>query len=189
MIRSFVALELPEEVRDEIRRAQESFRAAEADVKWVRPAGVHLTLKFLGGVPEELISDTAEAAARIAARRPAFDLALTAPGVFPNRKKARVIWLGLDGDLENLAGFQKEIEDALVPLGFEAEDRAFKPHLTLGRVRSGRNKSLLLSEIDRFQTRPIRFTVREAVLFKSDLKPTGAQYTPLRRMSLAASPA
>ena len=185
MIRSFFAIDLPDSFEEEIRRLQDRLRQTGADVKWVRPESVHLTLKFLGNVPEDMVEPLAEAAGRRISGHSEIHLGLKGVGVFPSRRKARVVWLGLDGDLNGLEGLQKDMETAAAAFGFAQEKRPFKPHLTMGRIRSGRKRAELLAELDGLQPRPLEFTVRAVILFKSDLKPSGAVYTALKQLPLA----
>ena len=187
MIRAFFAIELPGNVKDEIGRLQESLKKTGADVKWVRPQGVHLTLKFLGQVAEEVIDPLAEAVSRTVASFPALELQLSQAGVFPGQKRPRVAWVGLDGDLAGLASLQKAVEERAAEFGFAMEKRPFNPHLTLGRVRSGRNKNLLLAALEGLEPNPLRLVAREVILFKSDLKPSGAVYTPLKCLPLKSN--
>ena len=184
MVRCFFAIDLPAGLREEIGRLQARLRETGADVRWVRPESVHLTLKFLGDVAEDKIKPLAEAAAEAASARPGLYLNLDRSGVFPNRKKARVVWLGLKGDLDLLADLQKGIEAAAEAFGFAPEKRSFKPHLTLGRVRSGRGRSELLTALETLEPRPLGFEAGELILFKSDLRPSGAVYTALHRLKL-----
>ncbi|MBW2086711.1 MAG: RNA 2',3'-cyclic phosphodiesterase, partial [Deltaproteobacteria bacterium] len=155
---------------------------------WVRPQAVHLTLKFLGQLAEEIIDPLAEAVSRVVGTYPALHLTFARTGVFPSRRRPRVAWVGLDGDLDALASLQKEIEAQAAEFGFAKEKRPFNPHLTLGRIRSNQNREELLYALDRLEPRPLAFTAREVVLFRSDLKPSGAIYTPLRRLPLEEKP-
>lgn len=188
MIRSFLAIDLPGALREEIERLQSRLRRAGADVKWTRPASVHLTLKFLGSVEEGMIEPLARSAGQAAAAHSPLTLKVDGTGVFPGRKKARVVWLGLAGDVDGLAALAGDIEVAAEGFGFKPEKRPFRPHLTLGRFRSGRGRDELLSGLDRLDLRRVEFIAREVVLFKSDLKPTGAVYTALQRLPLGEVP-
>ncbi|MFH1091300.1 MAG: RNA 2',3'-cyclic phosphodiesterase [Pseudomonadota bacterium] len=171
-------------MRDEIRRLQDQLRRTSADVKWVRPESVHLTLKFLGYVDEAQIEPLAQASAGAAEAHPQLALRLDGMGVFPSRSRPRVVWLGLAGDVERLSALQKDIESAAADFGFEPENRAFTPHLTLGRVRSGRGRAEMTAALEGLEPRPLEFRAEEVILFRSDLKPTGAVYTPLSRLPL-----
>lgn len=135
-IRSFIAIELPQEIKVELARAQDMLRPQEhPGVKWVEPESIHLTLKFLGNIPSDRVPQI-EGAVREAARGvPAFHLEIGGLGVFPNTQRPRVAWVALRGEVEKIAGLQEGIDSALLPLGFPRESRPFTPHLTLARVR------------------------------------------------------
>lgn len=135
-IRAFIAIELSEELKASLARLQELIKlGSESYVKWVDPQGIHLTLKFLGNISVDKVSAISEAIAEVARSVAPFRLELTEFGAFPNTKAPRVAWVGLAGDLESLLRLQRGIDQALIPLGFPPEARAFSPHLTLGRVR------------------------------------------------------
>ena len=138
MIRSFFAIDFPKAFGDELTRLIGLLKKADADVKWVRPGNVHLTLKFLGWVKEEALTGLTESAGPVISGFSACDLKAEGLGVFPSRNRARVVWVGLAGDLANLGGLQKAIEAEAARYDIESEDRPFAPHLTLGRVKSDR---------------------------------------------------
>jgi 2'-5' RNA ligase len=187
--RLFVALEPPDPVRrrlaalsDELRRA--AGRAAD-DVRWVAPANVHLTLQFLGAVPEERVA-AVQAALRDAAReaRP-LSLAVRGVGGFPNARRPRVLWAGLEGDLAPLAALVGALGARLAKLGYPPEDRPFSPHLTLGRAREGRGAPGLAGALaGAAQGAPAPWRAIDVVLFESHLSPRGPRYEPLDRAPL-----
>jgi 2'-5' RNA ligase len=153
-------------------------------VGWVRADRVHLTLKFLGSVPPERIGAIEAALLTVAAASPSFRLQPYGCGAFPTIKQMRVVWVGLRGDEKALVSLQGAVEAALAPLGFEPEDRPFRAHLTLGRVK-GRQHLRALQEalLARQGFEAEAFDVTELVLYRSDLMPQGARYTPLFRAS------
>jgi len=157
-------------------------------VRWVRPEGIHLTLKFFGNVPEEKIPLLAQAASSVAQKFGAFRLRLAGLGAFPSERRPRVVWTGLQGDIKELTRLQQQLEEAFVPLGFPPEGRPFVPHVTLGRVKSNRGLAKLrhLIEVNRKSVgqgwEEIR--VDYLILYKSTLKPSGAVYTPLKIIPL-----
>ncbi len=181
-IRSFVAIELPDIVRSQLESLGRDLKKSDAQVGWVKPDGIHLTLKFLGNVAPDLIEEMKPVLAGISARAKGFRLQPASCGAFPNVKQPRVVWVGLRGDSEPLIRIQKEVDLALVPFGFNPEDRPFRPHLTLGRVR-GRQRIQVLQQLllDHREFAAEPFDVTELVLYKSDLRPDGARYTPLFR--------
>jgi 2'-5' RNA ligase len=188
MIRSFIAIDLPQETRQGLTVIQEHLRQSRAAVRWVKPGSIHLTLKFLGIVHPAQIDDIAAVAAQVVRNEPVFTLCAAGLGSFPSQRNPRVIWVGLQGELERLSHIQARLEDGLVPLGFAREQRKFRPHLTLGRLKDRGNRQALIEamaelEIPEFDS----FDVTEIILYKSDLRPTGAIYTKLHRMPLAAS--
>ena len=186
-LRLFLALELPPEVRDSLEQIQRGLKRTGADVRWVRIGSIHLTLKFLGPVEPERVEEIAAAASGAAAGAGPLTLSPSSAGFFPGARSPRVVWAGLWGDLEELLSLARGLEQALVPLGFAAEKRGFSPHLTLGRVRSSRNKrDLIEAVLDLADWRGPEFQARELILFKSDLKPSGAVYTALGRFPLGS---
>jgi 2'-5' RNA ligase len=135
-IRSFIAIELPPEVKLALARIQEKLKAAgSAPVRWVDAANIHLTLKFLGDIDTEITGRITSALEEAARGIKPFDIEVSGLGMFPNLKRVQVVWVGLTGEMEKLGQLQKRIEDNLIPLGFPAEARAFTPHLTIARVR------------------------------------------------------
>ena len=136
-IRVFVALLIPGESRavlsGTIGRLQTQVPTG---VKWVDPQGIHLTLKFFGNINSAWKEPVLEAMGDVGRQAAPFDLALSSLGVFPNERQPRVLWSGVNGDMEALGGLQEEVEQAMLALGFRREKRRFNPHLTIGRVRN-----------------------------------------------------
>ena len=185
MIRAFLAIDVPPDYRAGMAEVQEALKRSGADVRWVAPANIHLTLKFFGEIAEAQVEEITTAAAAIAAATPAFRLQAQSVGTFPNAKNPRVIWLGLGGQTDVLADLVQHLEDAFLPLGFPAEKRRFTPHLTLGRVRSSRGREELQRQMANLVLPPFQeFKVTGMVLYQSTLRPSGAFYTPLRTIGL-----
>ena len=135
-IRSFIAIELPPEVRQALTGLQAKLKAGDGrQVKWVEPENMHLTLQFLGNIDAGIVDNIASAIRQAAIGTHPFQLEVGGLGVFPNTQRVSVIWVGLTGDMEKLVGLQKSIGANLAPLGFKPETRPFTPHLTLGRVK------------------------------------------------------
>ena len=188
-VRSFIAVELPSAARDAVERVMRELRATAGDgVRWVRPEGIHLTLKFLGDIDVDSVPAISTALDRCADSAAPFDLFLEGVGVFPNARRPRVVWVGLGGALESLQGLQQSVERELEALGYARERRAFAPHLTLGRVRDGASaqQGRALSEaIAGASVQPgVELPVRDLALMKSDLRPAGAVYTQLHAARL-----
>ena len=140
LLRVFVALDLPAADKDALATAMTGLGAAiPSGVRWVDPAGIHLTLKFLGKVETPMQSHILDAVgAGIAGfNEPPFPLHLSGLGVFPNLREPRVLWAGVGGDLAALQRLQAAVDEALAGVGYARKRRPFRPHLTLGRVRDG----------------------------------------------------
>lgn len=180
-IRSFLALDLPEEMKGLVSRTSEEMRKYPLDVRWVPTNGIHLTVIFMGDVPLASLSQIGEGAGSVCCAYGPFQLALAGAGVFPNRKRPRVLWLGLAGELERLSAFREALTKRLIPFGINPEGRDFRPHLTLGRFRgSGSHGGVLDEVLARFKDlKGLPSIHRELHLYKSDLRPQGAVYTKL----------
>lgn len=185
--RLFVAIDLPPDLKSLLGELQTEMRQHTRAVRWTNPEGTHLTLKFLGEVDRSLVARVVDGM-RSAARRSPFSLHTTEPGVFPNPRRPRVVWLGVGGDLEPLAQLQVAVENAIAPLGFPTEDRPFNPHLTLGRTKRDPGPADLdaIGHAVR-QTkvpRSVVWIVNELVLMRSERLPSGARYTPVASAAL-----
>lgn len=180
MIRSFLAIEFPESLKEIITGYLKDLKQVPSTIKWVSPGQSHLTLKFFGSISEELGGKISQTLLKVLIDCPRFQLSLKGIGAFPNLFRPRVIWAGLEGETEILQEVYRTIEQALVPLGIPKEDRPFHPHLTLGRNKLKEvNEPLyrLLTHWSKGGSEP--FVVQEVILFKSDLKPQGPVYTKL----------
>jgi len=183
--RLFFALELPAGVKDSLAQIQRRLKASRADVRWVRLESIHLTLKFLGNVEAGRVEELISAAGPAAAACPPLRLRPASAGCFPRLMSPRVVWTGLEGDLEPLGRLAAGLEAALAELGFPPEGRPFSPHLTLGRVKSSRGRVELIETVrGLWDFQGPEFTARELILFRSQLDPAGAVYTPLRAVPL-----
>lgn len=185
-IRAFIAIEISGEVRRALDEFIGELKSGGGDVKWVRAASIHLTLKFLGDIPRSLIPDVSDAMKRAAGDTAALEIHACRTGAFPGLKRPRVLWAGLEektGELAQLAG---RLDKELRSLGFEAEKRAFKPHLTLGRVRRGGKLKGTTDILTREAGRSFgNFIAGELILFRSELRPEGALYSKLEVTPLA----
>ena len=179
LTRSFIALEFSDEVKSEFARIEKLFRESGADVKWVDPLMAHLTLKFLGSVTNDQISSISERLRTIASHFTPFGIKLESAGSFPKWDFPRVVWIGIGEGGETIKKVAKEVEDAMAAEGFEGEKRAFSPHITIGRVRSPKNKDKLKSIALKMEVKPVSCDISRIVLFKSELLRTGAVYSEL----------
>jgi 2'-5' RNA ligase len=135
-IRSFIAIELPVELKQALAQLQQKLKLAGAPlVRWVDPGNIHLTLKFLGDIDVGITGRITSAIEEAVQDIHPFFIEASGLGVFPNMNRIQIIWVGLHGDMEKLGRLQKSIEANLKPLGFPVENRPFTPHLTLARVR------------------------------------------------------
>ena len=184
-IRTFIALEISDKVRDELSRIESMLKKVDANVKWVKPDSVHLTLKFLGYIDEEKVQVISKHLENIASGSHPFKMVLEKIGVFPHWNYPKVVWVGIS----EVAGEAKEIaamvDEAMAGEGFEKEKRPFSPHLTIGRVRGPQNKLELQKAADSVEVQPTSSDITKIVLFKSDLTREGAVYTPLYTANLA----
>jgi len=185
LIRSFLAIELPEAIRRKIEEVQKDLRISHADVRWVNPENIHLTLKFFGNIDEARIDPIVKSLEGTIGATSPFSLLIRGMGSFPHLKKPRVIWMGLQEGKQDLVALQRQIDGELKKIGLEPEGRDFHPHLTLGRVKSNRAIDELIGRMERYREEGFGdFRVERIVLFKSDLKPSGPIYTRMREMWL-----
>jgi 2'-5' RNA ligase len=185
LFRSFLAIELPEPILRKIEEVQGDLRSTHADVRWVSPEKIHLTFKFFGNIEESRIDPIFKSIEEPVRNTLPFSLKVQGVGAFPYLKNPRVIWIGLMDEREALTSLQKQIEIHLEEVGFQPEDRPFHPHLTLGRMKSSRGKEELVGRMERHREEKFGdFQVERVVLFKSDLRPSGPIYTPLRELRL-----
>jgi 2'-5' RNA ligase len=181
-IRTFIALELPPAVISLLAKVQNDLKSMRLRAKWVRPENIHLTLKFLGNINPGDIDKIGGAMMEAVGDFARFDLVARGVGVFPGIKRPRVIWVGLGGEIQSLFAMQRMLEDKLADLGFNKEKKPFKGHLTLGRFRQTISPDTIQQCIRKYaDLSSEKFTARRIILFKSDLKPTGAVYSQLRQ--------
>jgi len=188
-IRAFIAIELPAEL---IKRLKDFQAGLNLDglkgVKWVDAGSIHLTLKFLGNVDAGRLEAVKQATAGATGSHNPFRLATGRVGFFPGPQRARVFWLGLEGDLSELGRLQKDIDSAMAGLGFESENRPFTGHLTLARLREECSSAQRLGFVSLVS--PAVFAsgppvqVQSVALIRSRLMPRGAVYTRLAEFPL-----
>ncbi len=182
-IRTFIALTMPSSVQEKIAVLQEQLKPMRERISWPRPSNIHLTVKFLGNVDSSGLSLIEDALAQSLASSSVFTFTVKGLGAFPNIERPRVLWVGVNAPDNAFNALAKSVDDALIQFGFSKESRKFTPHLSLGRVKS----QPTLDFIDHFHS--INFDAgvsraSEIVLMRSELKPDGAVYTPLRKFQL-----
>ncbi len=185
-VRTFIAVPLSDEIRRALGRVAEEGREAGGDVKWVEPALIHLTLRFLGDVAEDRLPAVQDALRAAAGAAAPFDLRVAGVGAFPDLRRPRVIWAGGEEKGGVLRGLAAAVEAACVRLGFGPSDHPFSPHLTLGRVKSLKGIDNLRPVLERhagddFGTE----RVASFHLMKSVLRPEGPEYSSLMELPLA----
>ena len=183
-LRAFIALSVPPEAQQSLEPAVQQLSAvAPGAVRWVALDGLHLTLKFLGNIEAGRVDGIVQGMQRACGEIAPFKLTLADLGVFPNPSRPRVVWAGVQGDLQPLVKLQTGIETHLASLGFPLEKRPFTPHLTLGRVRDqagNPQRSRLGNAVSACLIQaPQPWSVEAAHLVRSDLGPGGATYTNL----------
>ena len=180
--RLFVAVDLPREHLDHIERAIEPVRGTFPDARWISIDNQHVTLKFLGPTPSDRMDEISKVCEIVGAGVAPASLSVTQLGSFPSRTRVRVLWVGLDDPHGVLARLAKDLESALEPLGYPAEERAFTAHLTLARLKAPQRLPDGLPDIALASLGP--FEVGELVLYRSHLSPKGARYEALERFPL-----
>ena len=187
-IRLFVAIELPDDIREGLGRLISKMKYKAPDAKWVDAGGIHLTLKFLGSVDSARTSEITEAITEAASGISPFSLEVAGLGVFPGLNRVRVVWVGLEGETGKLSLLQNRLDANLDILGFPPENREFTPHLTLARVRENATppeRQALGQLIAAAKIEPVgSFTAESVSLMRSQLNPRGAIYTRLAGVEL-----
>lgn len=184
-MRTFVAIDIAEEIRARLGDLIESLRPTARGLRWVNPAGMHFTLKFIGEISEEKTKSVERALQAIRVRE-VIPIAFRHLGFFPNERHPRVFWVGVEAP-PILGELARQIESALEPLGIAPEQRAFSPHLTLGRFRSEDGLERFREAIVPLKAAEFgRMEAREFYLFQSILGPHGARYVKLRQIDFVA---
>ncbi len=198
-MRTFIAIDLPDAIKDEIRDRQRRIQSAlhpnhaHRLLRWTLPDKMHITLRFLGETSDEQRDRLAQPLRRIAAAQSPFQLQLSQIGVFPNWSRLRVLWIGLDGELESLQQMQQAVEAAAQEAGFAAEGKSFSPHITLARIgkdSSNEDVRRLGGSLQTWSQQTAApsgspWTVDRIIHVQSQLRAQGALYTPLAEFPLS----
>ncbi len=183
-IRTFICFEIPSGIRNEIRELQAQLKPLGRGVRWVNPDGIHLTLKFLGKVQENNLDDIASAVQQaVTSCRPA-EVTVKGAGAFPNFRNPRVYWVGVNEPAGEMVRCQQAIETELEKLGYDKENRRFSPHLTIGRIKDSDGIDSVSNELQTIVKEFGAFTADKVIVMKSELKPSGAVYTPLYHINI-----
>ena len=191
MLRLFIALTPDEAVKEALAEVQERLRQRlpARTVKWTPPEQIHLTLRFLGDVPEDAVAGLTDALAHAAAGQRSFELIAERLGVFPTLRRPRVLWVGLGGGLRELTAVQQALQNATAPWGAR-EEKDFHAHLTLGRVRElapARLREVAAALLEFRVDRLGSWTASAVELFRSELRPDGAVHTCLASQRFGAA--
>ena len=187
-MRTFIAIELPKTIRDSLAQLEEQLKKSGADVKWVEPQNIHLTLKFLGEIDEQKLDKIAEITKNVASNRKTLYMRISSIGAFPKISTPRIIWVGINEGYSEIKEIAKELEERLVKLGIPKENRPFSSHITLGRTRSALNREKLIQELisaeNILNTENLEFPVTKITLFRSTLNSSGPIYEVLKAADL-----
>lgn len=187
-IRTFIAIELAAPILERLGDLQSRMQQDLPPklLRWVRPEGIHLTLKFLGEIPVEQVEQVGEVLRQACVGHAPFSVSVAGVGCFPNARRPRVVWVGVEEPSGALARLQRDVEGAVARLGFPPEGRRFSPHMTLGRVKGGGRQALeaLGTYVEQAKVRVGEMRVEAVHFMQSDLQPGGAVYTKLAIVAL-----
>ncbi len=185
-IRAFIAFDLPKDILESIGNVQAQVKKRGVKFRWAPFENIHLTMKFIGDIHVDLVDKVSNMMAESAEGFSTISLYANGIGVFPGLHRPRVLWIGIDGEIDRLYRLQKTLDEKLNMIGIPTEKRPFKGHLTIGRAKEGMNMESLketLRAFYDFQTRP--FGINEMKLFQSELSPTGAVYSCIKSVALS----
>jgi len=186
VVRTFIAINLHGSLHHTLTELVERFASSKASVKWVAPENTHLTLKFLGNVEEDRLPEVCAACERAAAGFGPIELEMKAVGCFPNIKRPRIVWLGIEKGAEEVKKLQQMVESELERIGFPKEEREFKAHLTIGRVKGRQGISNLCRLLEEERNIFIGSMRADKIsVMKSKTLPSGPVYTELKAIPLA----
>ncbi len=187
-MRTFIAIELPQNIKTYLSRIQEQLKASGADIKWVEPKNIHLTLKFLGEIDQNKLDKVIKILEDIAKEKNSFHMRIVSVGAFPRINSPRVIWVGIDKGDNEAKEIAKELEEKIAKIGIPKENRPFSSHITIGRTRSSLNLKNLVEGLNILASGSLKedleFGVTKITLYKSTLTPKGPIYEILKEVSL-----
>ncbi len=185
-MRTFIAVELPESVRERLGQLQGKLKDTENRIRWVNPSLIHLTMKFLGEVKEKNLEKVIQIAGNAVGRFSVFKMKIGKMGVFPSFSSPRVIWVGIEEGKDKLETLAAELEEKLSQQGFSRSSRKWTSHLTLARVKVLKEKERLKALLLQYckEVEGIEVKVKSLSVIKSELTPRGPIYTVLERIPL-----
>jgi RNA 2',3'-cyclic 3'-phosphodiesterase len=185
--RVFCAVELPSEVREKLQEHIERLRrqAPDAAASWSRVENIHLTLKFFGNVAVDQVATISAAASQAVKEFSTFEIEVGGTGVFPRRSRPQVLWIGVSDPSGQLSALQQQLENDCAAVGFPKEDRAYRPHLTIARIRKPDGARRLAETHLNVQFNSLPLTLNELIVFRSELSSKGSNYTALSHHHLS----
>ncbi|MBN2297831.1 MAG: RNA 2',3'-cyclic phosphodiesterase [Deltaproteobacteria bacterium] len=178
MIRTFIALPISDDLKNVLGEAITALRNRNSSVKWVRAENIHLTIKFLGDIAEDLVKPISIELDRTVEQYKEVDLRVSGLGVFPGMRRPRVVWAGLEGDTQDLVNMALSVDEMCAGFGIRRDKRPFSPHITLGRL-----KIPSMVDLD-IHLKEKGYRAKEVVFYRSELLPQGARYTILHTSNL-----
>ena len=183
-IRTFIAIDIPQEIKMELDKLISTLRPLGPDIKWVKAANLHMTLRFLGEIPKDSIAGLAQEIETNVKNFGKFQLALSGLGGFPNLRRPKVIWVGSGSGTDRLMDLASLVQKSCIDGGFGEGDKPFSSHLTIGRVKFPKVLNQLISRIESTKFESAPFDVDEVIVFRSDLSPAGPKYTRLETIKI-----
>ena len=184
-IRAFIAINFNPKIQRSIGRMQDHLRKTNCDIKWVRPENIHITLKFLGNVETKQVDAIKRMLANHYRSTKPLKVELAQLGTFPNINRPRILWIGLKDNKQRLSQTAISLQKALTKIGLEGDQKAFSPHITIGRIRSFKNTNLLSESISKYQVpKGLTQVITKIILYKSILTSQGPNYEPLYQAML-----
>ncbi len=183
-VRTFICIELPEEIQDDIAVLQHAIKPMGRGIRWVPPRSIHLTFKFLGDVEQDQLGEIETAVKEACNQISPFALQVDKTGAFPTFKRPRIYWIGFRSVPDMMLRLQSAIENELCKIGFAKEKRKFTPHLTIGRVKYGDGVREVSHYLQNNSFESVSFDVESVIIMKSELSSAGAKYTPLAKIKL-----
>ncbi len=185
-MRLFIALPLPSNIESKLSEIIDDLKSHEGKVKWVKPNNIHITVRFLGETDQGQVPVIKNIMDNVSSKYNSYNLTIDRLGGFPNLNKPRVIWAGLtdDDQISIMARMVKEVEYDIRKLGFDPEEKRFKPHLTLGRIKALKDLDELLDYLRSYKLEPTQFILNRLCLFKSTLTPQGPIYECMHEVEL-----
>ncbi|MDD5382603.1 MAG: RNA 2',3'-cyclic phosphodiesterase [Candidatus Margulisbacteria bacterium] len=184
-MRAFISVELPDEVKKKIAELITELKEIDLAVKWVETRNLHITLKFLGGVKENDLDELIEISTKAVAGSSSFNARFESLGTFPEGKNPRVIWVGTEEGGDKLCQLAESLENELSKAGFKRGEKAFKPHITIGRIKGNKGVDKLKEKMMNYKNPGFGAALIDRVhIMKSTLTPKGPVYETIKEVRL-----